>query len=71
MTKNPSLSDENKTKKRAKLSLKEKLDNAPAIEFVPNEVVLATIPGYCPWPARIFSITNNKIFVEFFGTGQM
>lgn len=62
----------NKIKKRSKLSLEEKLDNeAPIKQFLPNEVVLATVPGYCPWPARILTITDHTILIEFFGTGQM
>lgn len=64
--------EKNKTKKRSKLSLKEKLDNEdPTKKFLPNEVVLATVPGYCPWPARILTITDHTILIEFFGTGQM
>lgn len=64
--------EKNKIKKRLKLSLKEKFDNeAPIKQFLPDEVVLATIPGYCPWPARILTITDHTILIEFFGTGQM
>lgn len=44
---------------------------APINEFIINEVILATIPGYAPWPARISKIIGETIFVEFFGTGQM
>lgn len=44
---------------------------APNNEFIVNEVVLATICGYAPWPARILKIVSETIYVEFFGTGQM
>lgn len=35
-----------------------------------NEVVLATVPGYAAWPARIIEINGQTIQVEFFGTGE-
>lgn len=63
-----------KVKRRVKknMTLKEKIrSEAPANEFVNNEIVLATIPGFCPWPARIIQIDGETIMVEFFGTGQM
>lgn len=67
--------NDNKKKKRkstARLRLREKIETAsPVNEYVPNEVVLATIPGFAPWPARILNINEQTIFVEFFGTGQM
>lgn len=46
-------------------------DRSPVHEFVLNEIVLATVPGYAPWPSRIIKIVGETIFVEFFGTGQM
>lgn len=65
-------SEKKNTMKNSKLKLKEKLKNdAPNKEFLVNEVVFATIPGYSPWPARILSINDHTIFVEFFGTSQM
>lgn len=55
-----------------KKQLEEKiLHKAPINEFLEGEIVLATIPGYAPWPARIHQILNETIFVQFFGTGQM
>lgn len=62
-----------KTKRLVKnLTLKEKIkNNAPDNEFMTNEIVLATIPGFCAWPARIIQIIGETIMVEFFGTGQM
>lgn len=64
---------EKKTRKyKKKLSLKERIHNeSPINEFLVNEVVLCTIPGYSPWPARIKDINSQTIFVEFFGTGQI
>lgn len=60
------------SKRNNKLSLKEKIHNeSPMNEFMVDEIVLCTIPGYAPWPARIKEIINQTIFVEFFGTGQM
>lgn len=56
----------------AKMHLEERIINeSPDKEFIVDELVLATVPGYCPWPARILSITSQTIIVEFFGTGQM
>lgn len=58
-------------KSRAKLQLQERLLNqVPNKEYLPNEIILATIPGYVPWPARILEMTGQTVFVEFFGTGQ-
>lgn len=55
-----------------KLTLEEKIRNqAPENNFLCNEIVLATIPAFCPWPARIIQIINEMIMVEFFGTGPM
>lgn len=62
----------NKKKKNAKLMLREKINNeAPINEFVANEIVLASIPGYAPWPARILEMSGQTVVVEFLGTGQM
>lgn len=58
--------------KRQCNNLKEKIFNeAPGNEFMKDEIVLGTIPGYCPWPARIVNIVGETIFIEFFGTGEM
>lgn len=59
------------SKKSTKMQLQERLLNdAPAKEYIPDEIILATIPGYSPWPARILEISGQTILVEFFGTGQ-
>lgn len=42
-----------------------------AEEFVPGEIVLAHVTGYCDWPAFIKSIHGQILVVEFFGTGQV
>lgn len=42
-----------------------------AEEFVPGEIVLAHVTGYCEWPAFIKSIHDQILVVEFFGTGQV
>lgn len=53
--------------KSYKKQLEEKiLYKAPANEFLEGEIVLATIPGYAPWPARILQNLNETIFVQFF-----
>lgn len=69
---------ESSTKKKVKRPVKSKMQlseqmlrDSPAKEYVIDEVILATIPGYSPWPARILSITGRTISIEFFGTGQM
>lgn len=55
-----------------RMRLQERIQNeSPNKEFIENEIVLATIPGFCPWPARILNITGQTISIEFFGTGQM
>lgn len=65
------------TKKKVKrpnrnLKLKEKMNNeAPANEYIVNEIVLAKIPGYSPWPARIIAIICETIHIQFIGTGHM
>lgn len=59
-------------RKKTELRLEEWIESeAPKNVFIENEIVLATIPGYAPWPARILSINSETIFVDFFGTGQM
>lgn len=59
-------------RKTKALPLKEKINReAPSNEFVVNEIVLATIPGFCAWPARIKAINNETITVQFFGTGHV
>lgn len=61
-----------KRKGTAKFSLVERINNeSPANEYFPDEIVFATIPGYCPWPASILYIEGQTLFVKFFGTGQM
>lgn len=69
----PMANSNKKTRKNpTKLRLREKIETeSPVNEFVPNEVVLATIPGFAPWPARILNMSDQTILVEFFGTGQM
>lgn len=58
--------------KSSKIQLLERMrTEVPAKEYLINEIVLATIPGYKPWPARILEISGQTIVVEFFGTGQM
>lgn len=44
---------------------------APDKEFVLNEIVLATVPGYAPWPACIVAIEGETLKVQFFGTGEV
>lgn len=54
------------------MTLEEKMSNeAPCNSYMPNEIVLASIPGYAPWPAIIRNIIDETIYVEFFGTGQV
>lgn len=51
--------------------MKERIDSEALDKcFVLNEIVLATVPGYSPWPARIIDIAGATIVVEFFGTGE-
>lgn len=53
-------------------ALKSKLNpNRQGDEFIINEIVFATIPGYAPWPAWILNIQNDTYFVRFFGTDEM
>lgn len=59
------------TKRAAQLQLQERLlHDVPTKEYLPNEIILATIPGYAPWPARILEMIGQTILVEFFGTGE-
>lgn len=51
--------------------LQEHLDDTPDKEFLVNEIVLTTIPGFSPWPSRILNIMGQTITIEFFGTGQV
>lgn len=56
----------------SKLKLEERISRlSPKNEFVIGEIVLGTIPGYAPWPARIKNIIEDTVFIEFFGTGEM
>lgn len=32
--------------------------------------MLATVPGYPAWPAKVVDIKGSTITVEFFGTGE-
>lgn len=57
--------------KQEKGILKSKSIHSPADEFIANEIVLATIPGYAPWPACIIDVKGNTYFVRFFGTDEM
>lgn len=53
-----------KIRRVKKLTVKEKIHNeSPDNEFMPNEIVLATIPGFCPWPARILELAGQTIIV--------
>lgn len=59
------------TKGKNKLQLQERLlSQVPAKEYLQNEIILASIPGYVPWPARILEMTGQTVLIEFFGTGQ-
>lgn len=40
-------------------------------QFIINEIVFATIPGYAPWPAYRIDIQGFTYFVRFFGTDEM
>lgn len=62
----------NELRRKSQMRLKEKIQNeAPQNCFLMHEIVLATIPGFSPWPARIVNIMDETIHVEFFGTGQV
>lgn len=59
-------------RKSMKIQLRERMMNeVPVKEFLIDEVILATVPGFVPWPARILNITGQTIMIEFFGTGHM
>lgn len=59
-------------RKDSRMKLKERIRcNAPINEYVKGEIVLGTIPGYAPWPARIREIAGETNIIEFFGTGEM
>lgn len=47
------------------------MSDAPSKVYIINEVILATIPGYAPWPARILDMTGQTVIIEFFGTGHI
>lgn len=58
--------------KSSKIQLLERIrTEVPTKEYLINEIILTTVPGYQPWPSRILDITGQTIVVEFFGTGQM
>lgn len=60
-----------KPKRKANLQLQERIQNeVPSKKYLPNEIILATIPGYAAWPAKILDMIGQTVFVEFFGTGQ-
>lgn len=59
-------------RKDGRKKLEEKIrDEAPVKQFNEGEIVLGTIPGYAPWPARVLKIIEETIYIEFFGTGQL
>lgn len=61
-----------KGRKSTKLTLKEKISHdAPYKEYIVGEIILATVVGYPPWPARIIDINGHTLKVEFFGTGEI
>lgn len=58
-------------RKSTKLLLSEQIDrDSPSRQYLLNEIILTTIPGFVPWPSRILKIDGHTILVEFFGTGQ-
>lgn len=62
----------NALRKSSKIQLLERIRlEIPTKDYLINEIVLTTIPGYKPWPSRILNITGQTITVEFFGTGEM
>lgn len=64
--------EKNEKRRKSQMCLKEKMTiEAPQNNFLIHEIVLATIPGFSPWPARIVNIMDETIHVEFFGTGQV
>lgn len=60
-----------KVRKSTKILQERMLNEAPDKEFLPNEIILATIPGFVPWPSRILQISGQTITIQFFGTGQV
>lgn len=61
-----------KIRRIKKLTLSEKIrEESPKNVFMLNEIVLATVPGYCIWPASILQINGETIMVKFFGTGHV
>lgn len=58
-------------KKNVMLLQEKMLNDAPKNTYLINEIVLATIPGFVAWPARIKNMIGETIYVEFFGTGQV
>lgn len=53
------------------MTIKERIDMEALDKcFVLNEVVLAIVPGYPFWPARVIDINGATITVEFYGTGE-
>lgn len=61
-----------KTRTDSKKKLEERIRNkAPLNQYIEGEIILGTIPGYAPWPARIQKIINETIYIEIFGTSQV
>lgn len=61
-----------KIRKSTKMQIQEHIDNnTPNKQYLADEIILATVPGYAPWPARILTMIGQTISVQFFGTGQM
>lgn len=59
-------------RKSTKLQLQEQIENeSPCRQYLVDEIILATIPDYAPWPARILNMNGQTITVQFFGTGHM
>lgn len=60
------------TRKDGKKKLEERIKNdAPVNQYIEGEIILGTIPGFAPWPARIQKIIDETIYIEFFGTGEV
>lgn len=54
-----------KTRTDSKKKLEERIRNeAPLNQYIEGEIILGTIPGYAPWPARIQKIINETIYIE-------
>ena len=59
-------------RKDFRMKLEERIRcQAPINQYVKGEIILGTIPGYAPWPARIKEIIGETVLIEFFGTGEM